>query len=47
MYYVQKNFVKSHEYLKEAYEIICEELGEEDPQATSILNDMKAVATKL
>ena len=24
----QKNFVKSHECLKEAYETMCEELGE-------------------
>ena len=47
VYYAQKNFVKSHECLKEAYEIMCEELGKENPQATKILNDMKNIATKL
>ena len=47
VYYAQKNFVKSHECLKEAYEIMCEELGKENPQATKILNDMNNVATKL
>ena len=47
MYYAQKNFVKAHEFLKEAYEIMCEELGKEYPQATKILNDMKNIATKL